>query len=101
MVYPKPGFVICISYKKSPPKTAVAVAVVPTPTPILGGAEIETVGADAYPEPTLVIVIPLTVPEETVAVADAFTKSIWSLELIDKLISTLFSSYSNNPALSI
>ena len=71
---------------------AVAVAVVPTPTPMLGGAEIETVGVDAYPEPTLVIVIPLTVPEETVVVADAFTESVLFKLVIDAFIITVASS---------
>ena len=71
---------------------AVAVAVVPTPTPILGGAEIETVGIDTYPEPVLVVIIPLTVPEETVAVADAFTKLVLFKLVIDAFISTVASS---------
>jgi len=69
-VYPKPGFVI--DTVDSDPFTIlmVAVAVVPIPTPIDGGAEILTVTADPiYPLPGLLIVSDEIVPAtETVAV---------------------------------
>ena len=45
-VYPKPAFVITDPVIAPPETDRVAVAVVPTPTPILGGALIDTVGAD-------------------------------------------------------
>ena len=50
-MYPNPGFVIVNDCTPSPDRFAVAVAVVPIPTPISRGAAIDTVGATAYPLP--------------------------------------------------
>ena len=59
------------------PIVAVAVAVVPTPTLINGGADSLTVGTETYPVPAIPIDTDETVPAiDTFAVADAFTKLI-------------------------
>ena len=102
MVYPKPGFVTCISYTKSPPPmTAVAVAVIPIATLLsslrFGGAAIETVGVDKYPEPITSVVMEETSPLEILAVAAAFCV-VFSAEIIAPYSSSLL--YLNNSALS-
>ena len=76
--YPRPGFVIVTDAIVPPaPTTAVPVAVVPIPTPIVLGAENLT-GRDAvYPAPGFVTVIAEIVPPaETVAVNPAATGSV-------------------------
>ena len=71
--YPKPGFVIDILDTVPLVIVAVAVAVEPIPTPIMGGALTLTV-AFTYPLPAFVIsnddIVPL---EDMIAVADAPT----------------------------
>ena len=55
----------------SPEIVAVAVAVVPIPTPICGGADIDTVGIERYPLPPEIL-NPVTFPSlSIVAVAEA------------------------------
>ena len=69
-VYPNPILVIVVDVTAPFVTTAVAAAVVPTPT---GGANLMSTFPD-YPEPALVIVIALIVPAaDTVAVTEAPT----------------------------
>ena len=76
-VYPKPGLVITGVVIEPPTIETVAVAVLPTPTPIVDGDAILMVAEPEYPVPKLTTLSEEIVPAvETTAVTAADTGSV-------------------------
>lgn len=94
--YPSPGLVIIGDVIEPPDTEIVAVAVVPTPTPIELGAAILTVTEPVYPAPAFVIDSEDIVPAaDTTAVTPAETNpESWTSSRSNPAIAVLLTSFS-------